>query len=426
MALVWLSPTRADDLKWRPPKIRAAASLPSPRSDAPAEKQSNETPSPQPSTTVLRTNHQEESGGRQLDSTGGQAKEPRKLKSVLVRRSSNVRPILDAQIVSPNVAEAASFGPKNPADSDETRQPGNVLRTARNQSRVSAAPVDEAASFGDSPAGLDADPFEVSPTASAAGAASDGREPLPLRLVQGDTTERPMRSVLRTDPFEQAPAAMESATVKSESKFVSQPGDAGALQPTPDPQDDEQDRLMQDFDTNNENESFAPFPRDSSIETERERAADVCRRALETIKTKTINTLDLGIHVDGTVGDTLPFECSLETAAYQSRNWPELTFMWKASALCHKPLYFEDVHLERYGHSWGWHLQPFVSGAHFFTTLPILPYKMGLETPNECVYSLGYYRPGNCAPYLIEPLGTSPRAVVWEAGAVVGFSAIVP
>ena len=103
-----------------------------------------------------------------------------------------------------------------------------------------------------------------------------------------------------------------------------------------------------------------------------------------------------------------------------------MTFMWKAAALCHKPLYFEDVHLERYGHSWGWHLQPFVSGAHFFTTIPILPYKMGLETPNECVYTLGHYRPGDCAPYLIEPLGTSPRAVVWQAGAIVGAAAIVP
>ena len=77
--------------------------------------------------------------------------------------------------------------------------------------------------------------------------------------------------------------------------------------------------------------------------------------------------------------------------------------MWKASALCHKPLYFEDEALERYGHSWGPCLDPLVSGAHFFCKLPVLPYCMGVHPPNECMYALGHYRPGNCAPYMMRP-----------------------
>ena len=91
------------------------------------------------------------------------------------------------------------------------------------------------------------------------------------------------------------------------------------------------------------------------------------------------------------------------------------TFTWKATGTCHKPLYFEDVQLERYGHSWNPVVQPFMSAAHFFVSVPLLPYKMGLNPPNECMYTLGYYRPGSCAPYMIEPIPLSLRAAAFEA-----------
>jgi hypothetical protein len=67
-----------------------------------------------------------------------------------------------------------------------------------------------------------------------------------------------------------------------------------------------------------------------------------------------------------------------------------------------------------------------MSGVHFFGTLPILPYKMGLKTPNECVYTLGYYRPGNCAPYLVGGVPFTWRAAAFEAGAATGMSFIFP
>ncbi|MEX2187861.1 MAG: hypothetical protein WD875_13740 [Pirellulales bacterium] len=122
----------------------------------------------------------------------------------------------------------------------------------------------------------------------------------------------------------------------------------------------------------------------------------------------------------------LPVECHLIDEPYRGRNWIASTYTWKASAACHKPLYFEEVHLERYGHSVGPILQPFVSSAHFFGTLPILPYKMGVNTPNECIYTLGYYRPGSCAPYLLDPLPISARGALFEAGAWVGGVAVIP
>ncbi len=134
---------------------------------------------------------------------------------------------------------------------------------------------------------------------------------------------------------------------------------------------------------------------------------------------------ELTINIKAEDGD-VPKECSLGEKTFEPRVWAPTRFMWKASGLCHKPLYFEDVHLERYGHSWGPFLQPVISGGHFFLTVPVLPYKMGLTPPRECMYTLGYYRPGSCAPYMLDPLPLSIRAALFEGGAWVGAAAAIP
>lgn len=128
---------------------------------------------------------------------------------------------------------------------------------------------------------------------------------------------------------------------------------------------------------------------------------------------------DLSTNITPSEGE-LPKECPLGNDIFKPRHFAPITYTWTASGLCHKPLYFEDVQLERYGHMAGPWLQPFASGAHFFLTVPILPYKMGLELPNECMYTLGYYRPGSCAPYLFDPIPLSLRGALFEAGAWVG------
>jgi hypothetical protein len=140
-----------------------------------------------------------------------------------------------------------------------------------------------------------------------------------------------------------------------------------------------------------------------------------------------ITKLTTDIRMKVKKGADVPHECPWgENEVYKPRSWEPVTFCWTASALCHKPLYFEDVHLERYGHSLHPWAQPFASGAHFFLTVPILPYKMGLELPTECIYTLGFYRPGSCAPYMIEPLPLSVRAGLFEACAWVGGAALIP
>ena len=169
-----------------------------------------------------------------------------------------------------------------------------------------------------------------------------------------------------------------------------------------------------------------PSPSDREAEANSQTDEIDCEAGRRIVQSGGLDQISLSLYQKGRAGQNYPDECPLWDEQYMARCWAETTYTWKASALCHKPLYFEDVQLERYGHEWGPFVQPVVSAAHFFGTLPILPYKMGLETPDECVYALGYYRPNSCAPYMIEPIGFTWRAALFEAGAVVGTAAVLP
>jgi hypothetical protein len=116
------------------------------------------------------------------------------------------------------------------------------------------------------------------------------------------------------------------------------------------------------------------------------------------------------------------------------RCWPILLYEWDATSLCYNPLYFEEINLERYGYGCGCCcccglgncVQPFVSGAHFFGTLPILPYCMAHECPGDCVYTLGHYRPGSCPPWQCYRPPIDPVAGAAEAGFWIGMCAAFP
>jgi hypothetical protein len=156
-----------------------------------------------------------------------------------------------------------------------------------------------------------------------------------------------------------------------------------------------------------------------------------CETALRILRTNRLSQATSRKILDLAPGEKgeLPYQCTFGSermALNSGREWAQTVYTWKASGLCHKPLYFEQSHMERYGHSWGPVIDPVVSGAHFFASVPMLPYKMGLEPPCECIYPLGHYRPGNCAPHYIEPFPWSIRAAAAEAGAITGLSFAVP
>ena len=106
--------------------------------------------------------------------------------------------------------------------------------------------------------------------------------------------------------------------------------------------------------------------------------------------------------------------------------WGDSAFEWSATKLCHGPLYFEEVNLERYGYQCHGAVQPLVSGAHFFLTVPTLPYQMTVHPPRECIYTLGHYRPGSRVPWQRHRLPWDARAAAVQAGVTVGLIFLIP
>ena len=110
----------------------------------------------------------------------------------------------------------------------------------------------------------------------------------------------------------------------------------------------------------------------------------------------------------------LPPECSLGDERLEPRHWERTTFSWVAAATYHRPIYFDDDQLERYGHTFGPVTQSTLSAVKFFVTVPLVPYYMGVYPPNECIYDLGLYRPGSCSPYYFDPFPLSVRGAINE------------
>jgi hypothetical protein len=169
----------------------------------------------------------------------------------------------------------------------------------------------------------------------------------------------------------------------------------------------------------------APGGADEPSGPDAEEATD-CREALARLRNDSIADIDIDIRVGGRPGNDYPHECRLEGETFEPRRFATTTFTWKAAGYCHKPLYFEHWNLERYGHSHGFVADSFLSAAHFFARIPALPYQMGVELPWECVYPLGYYRPGSCAPWTVPAVPVSPRGLAVGAAAATGIIFLLP
>ena len=111
---------------------------------------------------------------------------------------------------------------------------------------------------------------------------------------------------------------------------------------------------------------------------------------------------------------------------FSERAFPATVKAWDAPNFFHYPLYFEDPALERYGHSHRPLIQPVVSIGRFSAQLLALPYQMTLDPPCREVYSLGWYRPGECAPKLHYQVPLNATAAAVEAATVTGLVFLIP
>jgi hypothetical protein len=94
-----------------------------------------------------------------------------------------------------------------------------------------------------------------------------------------------------------------------------------------------------------------------------------------------------------------PFAGAASLGGGEAQPWATKSFCWQSPSFYHRPLYFEQVNLERYGHyHHNWKIQSALSAAHFFGSVATWPLQLGAYHPCERVYTLGQYRPGNCNP----------------------------
>jgi hypothetical protein len=121
-----------------------------------------------------------------------------------------------------------------------------------------------------------------------------------------------------------------------------------------------------------------------------------------------------------------PDEVVLSNEEYIPRCFEENVFAWEASNIWYNPLYYEDVALERYGHTYPCFIQPFVSVGKFSVQLVGLPYQMGIDPPWKRIYPLGYYRPGEWAPKLHYQIPWNTRAALIQGGVTTGMIFLIP
>lgn len=98
---------------------------------------------------------------------------------------------------------------------------------------------------------------------------------------------------------------------------------------------------------------------------------------------------------------------------------------WESPAVCYRALFFEEPNLERHGHKVPV-VQPLLSAAHFFGTVPAIPYLAVSQKARQCTYSLGHYRPGSCAPFTWNLPRLSADASVFEAVTITGLILALP
>lgn len=91
-----------------------------------------------------------------------------------------------------------------------------------------------------------------------------------------------------------------------------------------------------------------------------------------------------------------------------------------------RPLYYEDANLERCGYSLGLY-QNLVSAAHFFGTTALLPYHIGSQPPQDCVWGKGDCPQCSIYSFADNYLPPESEEGTWlQAGAVTGLFLLIP
>ncbi len=166
-------------------------------------------------------------------------------------------------------------------------------------------------------------------------------------------------------------------------------------------------------------------------------AGDAVTESGETVEpvpcyvSRPLSSLSISIALpDGNLPENVAIACAENMGTVNDirleYGWAQFDFHWAASCLCHQPLYFEETNAERYGYTSSYFFQPLISAGRFFLTIPALPYKMVVDRPHDCIYTLGQYRPGSCVPRRWNHLPLDIAAATVEVGVIAGLILLIP
>lgn len=245
-----------------------------------------------------------------------------------------------------------------------------------------------------------------------------------LDMPHAKATQASFATPLATQNFDNQTRRISSEVSSSNASFAAEPSAAqspksersmrrtGYIAPVPKNlvQDDESLREADTSGTESENteddESFSENDEAAEIEAEAIRlragyanelnqplSQQPVQRALE-YKDETGVSLDAQYAVSNFRSFVQqPLQTETTRRAMNGQYWLSSYATWRSPNFAHRPLYFEDANLERFGGEK--RRQAMFSAAHFFASAITLPYQIAQKHPCDMYYTSGYGRPGN-------------------------------
>ncbi len=131
-----------------------------------------------------------------------------------------------------------------------------------------------------------------------------------------------------------------------------------------------------------------------------------------------------------------PNESAYEKASFQTDSrsrttneevsWNGSFAGWTSPAFYTRPLYFEQPSFERYASTRPEWTRPAISYAQFLGTIPVLPYKLGANSPRSRIYTAGHYPYDHLAPPHSNQRKLSKRGLLLQGAATTGLIFFVP
>lgn len=131
-----------------------------------------------------------------------------------------------------------------------------------------------------------------------------------------------------------------------------------------------------------------------------------------------------------------PNDSAYEKASFQTESrtrpsnedvsWNGSFAGWTAPAFYTRPLYFEQPSFERYASNSPEWTRPAISYAQFLGTVPVLPYKLGANSPRSRVYTVGHYPYDHLAAAHSNRSKLSKRGLLLQGAATTGLIFFVP